>query len=109
MGMVFKNTFFFLNEELSRLPSPWTPLIFTRRLISSPRLREGSREGLGGREEDGFGPETNSLLPRGHFYFACRIKKVIHCHCGENTLFFCLASFLFHFKKGKLGRDELNL
>lgn len=58
MGMVFKNTFFFLNEELSRLPSPWTPLIFTRRLISSPRLREGSREGLGGRGEDGFGPET---------------------------------------------------
>ena len=35
------------------------PLIFTRRLIGSPRLREGSREGLGERgEEDGFGPET---------------------------------------------------
>ena len=60
MGMVFKDTFFFFNEEeLSRLPSPWTPLIFTRRLISSPRLREGSEEGLSGRGEgDGFGPET---------------------------------------------------
>lgn len=60
MGMVFKDTFFFLNEEeLSQLPSPWIPLIFTGRLISSPRLREGSKEGLGGRgEEDGFGPET---------------------------------------------------
>lgn len=34
------------------------PLIFTRRLIGSPRLREGSREGLGERGEDGFGPET---------------------------------------------------
>lgn len=69
MGMVLKTHFFF-NEELSQLSSPWTPLIFTRRLISSPRLREGSKDGLGGRsgEGDGFGPETNSLLPRGHFY-----------------------------------------
>lgn len=61
MGMVFKDTFFFFfnEEELSRLSSPWTPLIFTRRLISSPRLREGSKDGLdGSREGDGFGPET---------------------------------------------------
>lgn len=34
---------------------------------------------------------------------------MIHCHCGENALSFCLASFLFHFKKRKLGRDELSL
>ena len=75
MGMVFKNTFFFLNEEeLSQLPSPWTPLIFTRRLISSPRLREGSREGLGERgEEDGFGPET---------LIHCYLKDIFTLHAG---------------------------
>ena len=41
------------------MPSPWTPLIFTARLISSPRLRVRSIEVLGGwGGEDGFGPET---------------------------------------------------
>ena len=47
------------------------PLIFTRRLIGSPRLREGSREGLGERGEDGFGPET-----------------LIHCYLKD--IFICL-------------------